>query len=99
MTLNELRLRLSASSIKSGGTEILEPGRIFYLVLAVLALANLVSSIDQSAIPVALPTIGFSLNTASNIVWANTVAAIGNTAFQPLHGGLSDIVGRRWVLT
>ncbi|KAH8890562.1 MFS general substrate transporter [Thozetella sp. PMI_491] len=73
-------------------------GAKLLIVFAALALALLVTYIDQNSIAVALPTIGQELNSSSTIVWAGTSALIANTSFQVLYGRLSDILGRKVIL-
>jgi MFS family permease len=67
------------------------------VVFCGLALALLISFIDQNSIGIALPTIGAGLNAATTISWAGTSSLIANTVSQVLYGRLSDIVGRKVV--
>jgi MFS family permease len=55
-------------------------------------------AVDQSAIGIALPTIGHDLDSSSTIVWAGTSSMIANTTFQVLYGRLSDIFGRKYIM-
>ncbi|KAF2180016.1 MFS general substrate transporter [Zopfia rhizophila CBS 207.26] len=74
------------------------PKRELIIVFAALASGLLVTFIDQNSIGVALPTIGQELNCASTVEWAGTSSLIANTAFQVLHGRLSDIFGRKVII-
>lgn len=68
------------------------------VVLGGLSTTMLISFIDQTAIGIALPTIGADLNAATTIMWAGTSSLISNTVFQVLYGRLSDIFGRKIVM-
>ncbi|KAH8653218.1 major facilitator superfamily domain-containing protein [Tricladium varicosporioides] len=74
------------------------PHRLLLIVFAALASSLLISYIDQSAIGIALPTIGKDLNSSSTIVWAGTSSMIANASFQVLYGRLSDIFGRKIII-
>ena len=78
-------------------TNILPRARLL-IVFAALASTMLITYIDQSAIGIALPTIGQKLNASKTIVWAGTSSMISNTAFQVLYGRLSDIFGRKHIM-
>lgn len=78
-------------------TDLLTGSRLL-VVFSALALALLITYIDQNSIAVALPTVGRELNSSSTIVWAGTSSLIANTAFQALYGRLSDILGRKVIL-
>jgi MFS family permease len=72
-------------------------GRLM-LVYACLATAYFTSTFDINAVATALPVIGSSLNAGSSITWAGTAYLMGTVAC-PLYGRLSDIFGRKPVLT
>ena len=74
------------------------PKKQLLIVFTALALALLTTYVDQNSIGVILPIIGHDLNSSSTIMWAGTSSLIANTAFQPLYGRLSDVVGRKWML-
>lgn len=78
-------------------TNVLPTSRLV-IVFCALASALLIAFIDQQSIGVVLPTIGEDLNTSSTITWVGTSSLIANTAFQVLHGRLSDIFGRKVML-
>lgn len=63
-----------------------------------LCLCYFTSYLDMNAVTTALPTIANSLNAGTSITWAGTAYLLGQTAFQPLYGRLSDITGRKPVL-
>lgn len=88
---------MSKESTIQDQTDLL-PKRQLLVVFTGLALALLTTYIDQNSIGVVLPTIGHDLNSSRTIIWAGTSSLIANTAFQPLYGRLSDIIGRKWML-
>ncbi|TGJ76426.1 hypothetical protein E0Z10_g10884 [Xylaria hypoxylon] len=73
------------------------PKKELILVFSGLAIAQLISFIDQNGIGVALPTIARDLHAENTILWAGTSSLIANATFQMLYGRLSDIFGRRVV--
>ncbi|KAI0910310.1 major facilitator superfamily domain-containing protein [Ustulina deusta] len=73
------------------------PTKELILVFSGLAIAQLISFIDQNGIGVTLPTIARDLHAENTISWAGTASLVANTTFQMLYGRLSDIFGRRVV--
>ncbi|KKY13852.1 putative c6 transcription [Diplodia seriata] len=63
-----------------------------------LAAIYFISSLDINAAANALPAISRSLNAGTSITWAGASYLMGQTAFQPLYGRISDILGRKPVL-
>ncbi|KAI1389241.1 MFS general substrate transporter [Hypoxylon trugodes] len=70
------------------------------LLAAYLCLASIyfISTLDINSVATALPSISTSLNAGNTITWTGTAYVMGQTAFQPLYGRLSDIFGRKVVL-
>lgn len=68
------------------------------LVYAVLSTAYFTSTLDINAVATALPAIGNALNAGSTITWTGTAYLMGQAAFQPLYGRLSDVFGCKPVL-
>ncbi|KAI1452286.1 MFS general substrate transporter [Annulohypoxylon moriforme] len=70
------------------------------LITAYLCLAAIyfISILDINSVATALPSIATSLNAGNSITWTGTAYVMGQTAFQPLYGRLSDIFGRKVVL-
>ncbi|KAI1097396.1 MFS general substrate transporter [Jackrogersella minutella] len=70
------------------------------LLAAYLCLAGIyfISILDINSVATALPSISTSLNAGNTIAWTGTAYVMGQTAFQPLYGRLSDIFGRKVVL-
>ena len=73
-----------------------QPGR--HLVFAIVSLALLMSSVDQTIVATALGAIQADLHTAVNwSTWTITVYALGRTVVLPIAGRFSDTYGRRRV--
>ncbi|HUI94651.1 MAG TPA: MFS transporter, partial [Xanthobacteraceae bacterium] len=53
------------------------------------------SSLDQTILASALPTIGRDLGDVHSLPWLVTAFLIASTAVTPLYGKISDIYGRR----
>ncbi|KAI1214425.1 MFS general substrate transporter [Annulohypoxylon truncatum] len=70
------------------------------LITAYLCLAGIyfISILDINSVATALPSISTSLHAGNTITWTGTAYVMGQTAFQPLYGRLSDIFGRKVVL-
>ncbi|KAH8893895.1 MFS general substrate transporter [Thozetella sp. PMI_491] len=70
------------------------------LISAYLCLAAIyfISTLDINSVATALPAMGRSLDAGASITWAGTAYLMGQTAFQPLYGRLSDIFGRKPIL-
>ncbi|KAI2465806.1 MFS general substrate transporter [Annulohypoxylon bovei var. microspora] len=70
------------------------------LITAYLCLAAIyfISILDINSVATALPSISTSLDAGNTITWTGTAYVMGQTAFQPLYGRLSDIFGRKVVL-
>ncbi|NEB10987.1 MFS transporter [Streptomyces coelicoflavus] len=84
------------NSVQAGGTG---PGisrRRPALVLALLALAQLITSLDYNIVYVALPEIGESLDfSAQTLQWVVSAYAVVFGGFLLLGGRASDLLGRR----
>jgi EmrB/QacA subfamily drug resistance transporter len=68
------------------------------VVIGVLT-AMMLAALDQTIVAPALPTIGASLGDADFIAWIISVYLLTGTAVTPLYGKLSDIHGRRPILS
>ena len=64
-----------------------------------VVLAVIVSSLDQNIVAVALPRIASELSGISHISWIVTSFLLTATIAAPIYGKLSDIYGRRRMLT
>ncbi|MGW0484208.1 MFS transporter [Nonomuraea sp. NPDC003214] len=75
------------------------PGRLAGLTLALLAFANLITSLDFTIIYVALPHIGQDAGfTAHGLQWVVSAYAVFYGGFLLLGGRLADLLGRRRTL-
>ncbi|EAU87380.2 MFS multidrug transporter [Coprinopsis cinerea okayama7 len=69
-------------------------GAKFWLIFASLSVTLFLSALDFTALASALPIIVHELD-GSDFAWAGTAYALSSTAFLPMSGGLTQIVGRR----
>jgi EmrB/QacA subfamily drug resistance transporter len=71
-----------------------EPRR--YLVFAIVSLALMMASVDQTIVATALPTLQRDLHTQVNwSTWTITIYALGQILMMPLAGKLGDQYGRK----
>ncbi len=68
------------------------------IVIGVLV-AMMLAALDQTIVAPALPTIGASLGDADFLGWVISVYLLTGTAVTPLYGKLSDIYGRRPIMS
>lgn len=69
-----------------------------WLLLTGLALALLLSELDQTVFATALPTVVGELSGVQDMLWVNTAYMLTGTAALPVYGKLSDLLGRKPVL-
>lgn len=74
------------------------PTKKIIICLSVLAMALMISFIDQTGVTVATSVIGKDLDSETTINWAGTASLLANCVCQVLFGRLSDIFGRKNVL-
>ena len=55
------------------------------------------SSVEQSVVATALPTIAGELGSANQIAWVVSIYLLTSTIVTPLYGKMSDLFGRRVV--
>jgi EmrB/QacA subfamily drug resistance transporter len=70
-----------------------ETGKL--MVLSGVILAMLLSSLDQTIVSTAMPTIVQELSGLEHISWVFTAYMLGSTVTVPIYGKLSDLFGRR----
>ncbi|KAJ4471420.1 major facilitator superfamily domain-containing protein [Lentinula aciculospora] len=75
------------------------PHRQLLVVLFALSLCNLVTTVDQAVVSASLSTISSTFNAGSVSAWIPVAYLMTITAFQPLYGRLSDILGRKAAIT
>ncbi|TAQ90467.1 hypothetical protein B7494_g1209 [Chlorociboria aeruginascens] len=74
------------------------PHRKLMVVFPAIALAQMISYLDQTSVSTALPAIGDGLNMGPSISWVATSFLVASTSVQLINGRLSDIVGRKPLL-
>jgi MFS family permease len=68
-------------------------------ILMSLLLTMFLAALDQTIVATALPTIGRQFNDVSSLSWVITSYLLAGTAVAPVFGTLSDIYGRRVMIT
>ncbi|RUP46018.1 hypothetical protein BC936DRAFT_147448 [Jimgerdemannia flammicorona] len=92
---NDIEIAESVAGSSNGG----EPGNEYLplkqllTVFIGLCLALFMSSLDQTIVSVALPTIASEFKASSEIAWVGTAYLLTSTSFQALYGKFSDIFG------
>ncbi|MHB9857077.1 MDR family MFS transporter [Streptomyces sp. YIM S03343] len=87
----------------SDSTPAMEPGeenpsgipRHFGLIFASLMAAMLLSSLDQTIVSTALPTVVGELNGVNRMAWVTTAYILAATIAMPVYGRLGDLIGRK----
>ena len=74
------------------------PHKKLMVVFPTIALAQMISYLDQTSVSTAIPAIGSSLHLGSSISWVAASFLIASTSCQLLNGRLSDIFGRKPLL-
>ncbi|KAK5992681.1 Efflux pump dotC [Cladobotryum mycophilum] len=69
-----------------------------FLVMFALCLALFLAALDMTIIATAIPTISRHFDSSAGYVWIGSAYLLGNAAFVPAWGKLSDIFGRKPVL-
>jgi len=64
-----------------------------------LMIAMFLTALDQTIVATALPTIGRQFSDVSNLSWVITAYLLSSTSVAPVFGSLSDIYGRRAMMT
>jgi len=70
-------------------------GKSLAAVFVGLILAMLVSSLDQTIVSTALPTIVGELGGVDHMLWITTAYVLASTCMMPLYGKLGDLIGRK----
>src|SRR5690242_3711698 len=68
-------------------------------ILMSLMTTMFLAALDQTIVATALPTIGRQFNDVSSLSWVITSYLLASTAVAPVFGTLSDIYGRRVMIT
>ncbi|GAA3953833.1 MDR family MFS transporter [Gordonia caeni] len=70
--------------------------RMVYVIYAALLAAMFLSSLDQSVVSTALPTIVGDLGAVSHEGWIITSYLLAIAIVMPIYGKIGDLYGRRW---
>lgn len=71
------------------------PDRRFWVVYFCLMMVMFLSSLDQTIVATALPTIVGDLSGVEHMAWVITAYTLAITVGMPLYGRLSDLIGRK----
>ncbi|WP_344866315.1 MDR family MFS transporter [Planomonospora alba] len=74
-----------------------EPAKGLGFIIAALMLTMLISSLDQTIVATALPTIVGDLGGLDHLSWVVTAYMLASTVSTPLWGKLGDQYGRKWL--
>ena len=74
------------------------PHKKLMIVFPAIALAQMMSYMDQTSVSTAVPAIGSGLNLGPSIPWVAASFLIASTSIQLVNGRLSDIFGRKPLL-
>ena len=89
--------KITLETFKDHQSNIL-PHKKLMTVFPVIALAQMVSYMDQTSVSTAVPAIGAGLKLGPSISWVAASFLIASTSFQLVNGRLSDIFGRKPLL-
>ncbi|MFM9376986.1 MDR family MFS transporter [Gordonia sp. VNK21] len=70
--------------------------RVVYVIFAALVAAMFLSSLDQSVVSTALPTIVGDLGAVADEGWIVTAYLLAIAIVMPIYGKIGDLFGRRW---
>lgn len=70
--------------------------KLVYVIYAALMAAMFLSSLDQSVVSTALPTIVGDLGAVSHEGWIITSYLLAIAIVMPIYGKVGDLIGRRW---
>ncbi len=73
--------------------------RNIMVIMAALMLALLLAALDQTIVSTALPRIASDFNALSELPWVVTAYLLATAVSTPLYGKLSDLYGRKHVLS
>ncbi|WP_223693638.1 MDR family MFS transporter [Leifsonia poae] len=71
--------------------------RRIWIIFSALIAGMLLSSLDQTIVSTAMPTIVGDLGGVENQVWITTAYILATTIVMPVYGKLGDVLGRRWL--
>ena len=87
---------MSATATAEGSAPplLLTPRRIWIIFSALIA-GMLLSSLDQTIVSTAMPTIVGKLGGVENQAWITTAYLLATTIVMPIYGKFGDVLGRR----
>ncbi len=71
--------------------------RRIWVIFSALIAGMLLSSLDQTIVSTAMPTIVGQLGGVEHQVWITTAYLLATTIVMPIYGKLGDVIGRRWL--
>ncbi|MEL5991085.1 MDR family MFS transporter [Microbacterium phosphatis] len=71
--------------------------RRIWIIFSALIAGMLLSSLDQTIVSTAMPTIVGQLGGVEHQVWITTAYLLATTIVMPIYGKLGDVFGRRWL--
>lgn len=72
--------------------------RTVVAIFVALMVAMFVSSLDQTIVSTALPTIAGEMGAVDHMLWVTTAYFLASTIMMPVYGKLGDMVGRKHLL-
>lgn len=88
---------MSTSTDSSTRAPLLLTKRRIWVIFSALLAGMLLSSLDQTIVSTAMPTIVGQLGGVEHQVWITTAYLLATTIVMPIYGKLGDVVGRRWL--
>ncbi|MFC7580086.1 MDR family MFS transporter [Schaalia naturae] len=82
-------------STSSAQTPLLLTKRRIWIIFSALIAGMLLSSLDQTIVSTAMPTIVGQLGGVDHQVWVTTAYLLATTIVMPIYGKLGDVIGRR----
>ncbi|MFC7326726.1 MDR family MFS transporter [Marinactinospora rubrisoli] len=71
--------------------------RRIWIIFSALIAGMLLSSLDQTIVSTAMPTIVGQLGGVDHQMWITTAYLLATTIVMPIYGKLGDVLGRRWL--
>jgi len=87
-------MTMSAAASPSASPLLLTPRRVWIIFGALIA-GMLLSSLDQTIVSTAMPTIVGQLGGVEHQVWITTAYLLATTIVMPVYGKFGDVLGRR----
>ena len=80
---------------KSGDGPLLLTQRRIWIIFAALIAGMLLSSLDQTIVSTAMPTIVGQLGGVEHQAWITTAYLLATTIVMPIYGKFGDVLGRQ----